>query len=119
MDSSSILSSLLNCVRDTGDYLSTLPLSRRCEGHWSGDQFKSQADIDSHLHLSHSLSLLFPDIPIVSEESDFRCFDASEYLIIDPIDGTRSYVEGFSGWVVQASLFAMVFLFALLFTLLL
>jgi len=91
-------------VHDTGDYLTTIPSSRRSEGFWYGDQFKSQADLDSHNRLSASLSQFFSGTHILSEESDSRCFYADEYIIIDPIDGTRSYVEGFSGWVVQASL---------------
>ena len=104
LNSSSILPNLISCVHATGDFLNTLPLSRRSQGYWTGEQFKSQADLDSHTRLSSSLAQLFPSTPILSEESDFRCFDSDEYFVIDPIDGTRSYVEGYAGWVVQAAL---------------
>ena len=104
MNSLSILETLTSCVHDTGDFLTTFPLSSRSDGYWSGPQFKSQADIHSHNRLSASLNHFFPNLSVLSEESDSRCFNSDEYIVIDPIDGTRSYVEGFTGWVVQASL---------------
>ena len=104
MNSISIFSDLLFCVRNTGDYLLQLPLDTRSQGFWDGDQFKSQADIESHNRLTSLLSYHFPGTFILSEESDERSFNLGDYIVIDPIDGTRSYVEGFPGWVVQASL---------------
>lgn len=103
MDSISILSHLTNCVHKAGNFLINVPLSRRLEGQWDGEQFKSQADIDSHEIIHSFLTDFFPNVCVLSEESSSRCYQVDDYIIIDPIDGTRSYVEGYSGWVVQAS----------------
>lgn len=56
----------------------------------------TQADIASHDFLSHSLAALSPRLPIVSEESDPRHFivpDGARYWLIDPLDGTREFIE--------------------------
>ena len=90
-------------VIEVGRYLLSYPEQKRTEGYWISSQFKSRADIESHNRLCDIIQESFPEIPILSEESESKCFNCSNYFVIDPIDGTRSFVEGFDGWVVQAS----------------
>jgi len=72
---------------------------------WDGDQLKTRADIFAHKALTSKL-LDLKKIPIISEEdSDSHLVSRPEcYWIIDPIDGTRSFVDGYKGWVTQVAL---------------
>ncbi len=54
------------------------------------------ADLASNEAILHALGGLEPRLPIVSEESDPRQFllpDAARYWLIDPLDGTREFIE--------------------------
>lgn len=75
-------------------------------GQWVDTQFKSEADILANNFISEKLKLLTPNIPIISEESaDSWVDDRPElYWLIDPIDGTASFTQGFSGFVTQVAL---------------
>ncbi len=89
-------------LRECGDLLLENLAQGRIEGVWHQDQFKSVGDTIAHNFIASSLAKEFPGIPVVSEE-DAESISGSfdEYFIIDPIDGTASYVSGFSGWVTQ------------------
>jgi 3'(2'), 5'-bisphosphate nucleotidase len=90
-------------LTDCGDMLLSLPSSKRKQGNWCGDQFKSLADKLANDLIESRLKALFPDVPIVSEEDKSYSSlpgDAG-YFLVDPIDGTASYSQGFDGWVTQ------------------
>ena len=72
---------------------------------FKGSNLKTGADIFAHRYLSEKLQYV-AELPVLSEEGSLEDFGnrPSEYWIIDPIDGTRSYVEGYPGWVIQLSL---------------
>jgi 3'(2'), 5'-bisphosphate nucleotidase len=56
----------------------------------------TDADLASHTFLVDSLAALLPRLPIVSEESDPRHFvvpKGARYWLIDPLDGTREFIE--------------------------
>lgn len=90
-------------LRNCGNQLASLSLAERKKGYWHGDQFKAEADLFSHSFLVAELAKNF-NLPIVSEEDvDTHDKAYSEYLIIDPIDGTASFAHGFKGWVTQAA----------------
>ena len=74
-------------------------------GQWQGKQFKAKAEQIAHENLSRSLYQL-EGIPIISEEDTFSLVDKrpNRYWLIDPIDGTASYVQGYSGFVTQVAL---------------
>jgi len=74
-------------------------------GSWEGSQLKTKADIFAHNALVSSLEKL-ERLPIVSEEDSNSHFDfrPDKYWIIDPIDGTRSFADGYSGWVTQVAM---------------
>jgi len=77
-----------------------------CEGRWEGTQFKARADRMAHRALSEGLKKITPAIPIVSEEDEVSAQGKRPdcYWLIDPIDGTASFVGGFPGFVTQAAL---------------
>jgi 3'-phosphoadenosine 5'-phosphosulfate (PAPS) 3'-phosphatase len=74
-------------------------------GKWKGSQFKAAADLIANEYLRNELRLL-ADIPIISEEDIISqsMHRPPEYWLIDPIDGTASFAEGFSGFVTQVAL---------------
>jgi len=74
-------------------------------GRWHGNQLKTKADMFAHKLLTSKL-LSLNNLPIISEEDNnsHKILRPKQYWIIDPIDGTRSLVEGFPGWVVQVAL---------------
>ena len=57
----------------------------------------TQADLASHRHIVAGLEKLTPDIPIISEESGLPSFaERSQwphYWLIDPLDGTKEFVN--------------------------
>lgn len=57
----------------------------------------TQADLASHFVLVGGLADLTPELPIISEESGLPAFDErsqwSTYWLIDPLDGTKEFVN--------------------------
>ncbi|MDZ7668692.1 MAG: 3'(2'),5'-bisphosphate nucleotidase CysQ [Gammaproteobacteria bacterium] len=57
----------------------------------------TQADLAAHRLIVDGLGRLFPDIPVVSEESSPPAFDVrrtwERYWLVDPLDGTREFVN--------------------------
>ncbi|RNL87443.1 3'(2'),5'-bisphosphate nucleotidase CysQ family protein [Halostreptopolyspora alba] len=82
------------------------PAVRR--GRWEGDQFKARADAMAHEALAADLAAIDSDIPLLSEEDPAshrsRSTRPERYWLVDPIDGTASFVSGFAGYVTQAAL---------------
>jgi len=74
------------------------------EGKWDGAQFKAVADLIVDECLRAELREI-ANIPIVSEEdmSSQTANRPSQYWLIDPIDGTASFAQGFPGFVCQAA----------------
>ena len=52
----------------------------------------TEADLKSHTIISNSLSSI-SDIPIVSEESDTIYITTKTYWLIDPLDGTKEFIN--------------------------
>ncbi len=76
------------------------------QGHWEGAQLKAVADRRAHEYLLTQLSDKWPSIPVISEEdvSAQEFHRPHEYWLIDPIDGTASFCNGFDGFVTQVAL---------------
>lgn len=57
----------------------------------------TQADLAAHNRIESGLQALTPDIPILSEESDFIPYDVrrhwARYWLVDPLDGTREFIK--------------------------
>lgn len=54
----------------------------------------TEADIAANHHICAKLAQLAPDIPIVAEENDLQPAPGSRFWLVDPLDGTRSFVRG-------------------------
>lgn len=97
----------LSCiVKDVGRSLLKWRNLKIFEGKWEGTQFKAKVDIMAHQELENYLNKLTPGIPIISEENSVSLIDERPrlYWIIDPIDGTASFINGYSGFVTQIAL---------------
>ena len=67
--------------------------------------FKTEADLKAHNIISDALHKLDSGIDIISEESaTHSLIRPKTYWLIDPIDGTASWYEGYEGFVTQAAL---------------
>ena len=57
----------------------------------------TKADLASHEIIVEGLKRLFPDIPVLSEESTVPEYDErrawSEYWLVDPLDGTKEFIN--------------------------
>ena len=76
------------------------------DGEWIGTQLKTDADMMAHQFLENELPKIKANIPLISEESDKgKGGDRPNlYWLIDPIDGTASFANGFNGFTIQISL---------------
>ncbi len=55
----------------------------------------TQADIEADNYISAALRKLTPNIPVISEEGDYDNMPhTSTYWLVDPLDGTRSFING-------------------------
>ena len=101
-----MITQLANAVYDIGALLLKWRNAEIFEGTWEGSQFKAKVDQMAHLALSERLKEIASDIPIISEEDETSIQENRQdcYWLIDPIDGTASFVGGFSGFVTQVAL---------------
>lgn len=66
---------------------------------------KTTADEKMNMLLMDGLGAITPKIPIYSEECKHLISDrSSTYWLLDPIDGTASWLEGYPGYVSQLAL---------------
>ena len=69
------------------------------------DEVKTQADFIMNGLITDCLSNITPNVKIYSEETVHALQDrCRNYWLIDPIDGTSSWLSGFDGFVTQAAL---------------
>lgn len=74
---------------------------------WVGKKVECTADKIVSEYMKKEINLEFGNIPIISEEDFSRnryTKRPKKYWIIDPIDGTGSFVSGFNSYVTQAAL---------------
>lgn len=97
---------LANIVYDIGLLLLKWRNAEIFEGTWEGPQFKAKVDRMAHLALTERLEKIAPAIPIISEEDEISIHKKrpDRYWLIDPIDGTASFIGGFPGFVTQVAL---------------
>ena len=101
-----MLEQLSAIVTSVGREILTWRGSRAAQGTWHGSQLKTEADLRAHTALCQRLNQAFPGVPVVSEEDGASQSPARppRYWLIDPIDGTASFSEGFPGYVTQIAL---------------
>jgi fructose-1,6-bisphosphatase/inositol monophosphatase family enzyme len=67
-------------------------------------EFKTAADKKAHQLICNLIQALFGKVIILSEEEDIKEGNRpTKYWLIDPIDGTASWYNGFDGFVTQAA----------------
>lgn len=69
-----------------------------------GNQVKSFADNISEKLIISLIEIFYPEGPILSEESyekNKKCIPVKEFWIVDSLDGTASYCQGYDGFCVQ------------------
>lgn len=77
---------VLNCFR-----------SDQCRREMKADGSPvSEADLAAEAELKRLLSAAFPDLPIISEENtaSHDLAPGAGFLLVDPLDGTRSFLDG-------------------------
>lgn len=95
-------------ARDAGDIL--MSYRGKVDPEYKGDDSPvTQADKDSSDLIIQGLKKLTPDIPVVSEEQDMDLNRAivsehDTYWVTDPLDGTKSYIDGYDGFGVHIAL---------------
>jgi len=66
--------------------------------------FKTEADSRAHEMIKVGLKALYPGVVVISEEDAMHLEGRPDaYWLIDPIDGTASWYNGFDGFVTQAA----------------
>lgn len=97
---------VVRLVREVGTHLLSWQAEGRVQGEWQGRQYHANADRWAHEQLCDGLTELDPAIPIASEEdaSGKISLGGRAYWLIDPIDGTASYAQGYAGYVTQVAL---------------
>ena len=101
-----MLEHLADILHQTGKRL----LDSRSTGGFTyrreGAVVSASVDMDAHHFLVRALSALSPGVPVLSEEdSQGRTGERPDlYWLIDPLDGTASFIDGFPGFVTQAAL---------------
>ena len=64
----------------------------------------TSADIAVSKFLNQKLSQEFPQIPIICEEGDLREISSEIFWLIDPIDGTSSFIKGSDEFAINIAL---------------
>jgi len=64
----------------------------------------TQIDIDSNIIITNSLKNLTPEIPIISEEDYEGQQKHKSFWIVDPLDGTRNYLDNGNNFCICISL---------------
>ena len=96
---------VLELVAEVGDKLVAWQSDATLRQIHSEKDFKTEADRQAHEILNKGLSGLFPGVPVISEEDSYHNKKRpKKYWLIDPIDGTASWYNGFDGFVCQAAL---------------
>jgi fructose-1,6-bisphosphatase/inositol monophosphatase family enzyme len=95
--------SKLECeLKNIGDQIKLWRENREFRNILELKSFKTQADNKANNLIKHLLNKLDPDAIILSEEDEYLDDTRPEkYWLIDPIDGTASWYDGFDGFVTQ------------------
>lgn len=100
-----LLKIVIEIVQEVGNLLLKWREDKIFDGKWEGTQFKAKVDKMAHIELIKRLKKLKNDIPIISEEDESVILNKPIcYWLVDPIDGTASFINGYDGFVTQVAL---------------
>ena len=95
---STLLPKLISLTSEAGETIMALPYDNMDFIVKSDNTPLTQADKISHNLITETLKKITPSVPILSEESKNIPFsvrkDWNAYWLIDPLDGTRDFLEG-------------------------
>jgi 3'(2'), 5'-bisphosphate nucleotidase len=95
---------LINGIKEIGDQISDWRNDDELRSILDPISFKTKADYKASNLLKNLIQTVDKGAVIVSEEdSSFDTNRKKSYWIIDPIDGTASWFDGFSGFVTQVA----------------
>ncbi|MFT6073045.1 MAG: 3'(2'), 5'-bisphosphate nucleotidase [Alphaproteobacteria bacterium] len=97
---------LIHIAIDAGQIILDIRHNRNLEIDFKQDQSPvTTADYASNTFIIEALQQHYPDIPIVSEEGVNDVTDMSDlFFLIDPLDGTRDFIEGTQDYCVNIAL---------------
>jgi 3'(2'), 5'-bisphosphate nucleotidase len=99
-----VLSSLESGLKNIGDQIKLWREDDKYRSILEPTTFKTQADIKANALIKKLLEELDPGCVVISEEdSTFKNRRPKKYWLVDPIDGTASWFDGFDGFVTQLS----------------
>jgi 3'(2'), 5'-bisphosphate nucleotidase len=97
MDLIALIDPLTRLAREAGDAILGIYRTDFAVEHKDDESPLTRADLASNTIISEGLRALTPDIPLISEESGLPDFDErrrwQRYWLIDPLDGTREFVN--------------------------
>ena len=97
MDLKELIGPLTALARDAGKAILEVYATDFDVQEKSDESPLTQADLASHRKIVAGLSALTPDIPIISEEEGLASFEERRewprYWLIDPLDGTKEFVN--------------------------
>jgi len=97
MDLNSIIEPVVALAKTAGDAILEVYATEFDVQAKDDESPLTQADLASHLIISSGLEKLTPELPIISEESGLPEFAVrsqwSRYWLIDPLDGTKEFVN--------------------------
>jgi fructose-1,6-bisphosphatase/inositol monophosphatase family enzyme len=103
---SSTLNNLIQISLEVGSNLINYKKNNKIKSNWIGDQLKKNADIYANEFWIKRLKQKFSNFDLISEEdnsSQIKLTNNFNGFILDPIDGTRSYVDNFKSYVTQVA----------------
>lgn len=100
------LTPLIAIVKNIGIQLKNWHQKKMFDGVALANDFKAEVDQLAHQQYVTALKKMTPDIPVISEEDliPHQFLRPSTYWLIDPLDGTSSFVKGFNTFVTQVAL---------------
>ncbi len=106
MQTDKLIDRIEEILKEVGEVLLTIRARGPVKGIWYSSQLKSEADLIAERMIVDRLRALSPTLPIISEEdqTSHNIDRFSRYWLVDPIDGTASFCEGYSGFVTQIAL---------------
>ncbi len=98
------LSNLIDISQIVGSELINFKRKNKIESQWFGEQLKTNSDLFANDLWKKMLKNKFGNFDLISEEDNSSTLELNHSFngfILDPIDGTRSYVENYKTYVTQ------------------
>jgi 3'(2'), 5'-bisphosphate nucleotidase len=97
---------LINIAIAAGQIIVNIRESQRLEVNFKGDNSPvTLADYQSNAYITQALQRDYPNIPIISEETDNTPYQGQDiFFLIDPLDGTRDFIAGTNDYCVNIAL---------------